>query len=83
MLYFIPTPIGNKEDITVRALRFLKELTIFFCEDTATTKKIMNMYDISLTGKQFYPLTSFTDQSKINHYVNILKEHDAAVLSEA
>lgn len=83
MLYFIPTPIGNKEDITVRALRLLKELTIFFCEDTATTKKIMNIYDISLTGKQFYPLTSFTDLSKIKHYLNILQDSDAAVLSEA
>lgn len=83
MLYFIPTPIGNKEDITVRAVRLLKELSIFFCEDTATTKKLMNIYEISLTGKQFFPLTSFTDQSKINHYINLLKENDAAVLSEA
>lgn len=83
MLYFIPTPIGNKEDITVRGLRLLKELTLFFCEDTATTKKLMNMYEISLTGKQFFPLTSFTEQSKINHYINLLKDQDAAVLSEA
>ncbi len=83
MLYFIPTPVGNKEDITVRALRLLKELSVFFCEDTATTKKLMNMYEISLTGKQFMPLTSFTDQWKINHYINLLKENDAAVLSEA
>ncbi len=49
MLYFVPTPIGNKEDITVRGLRLLKEVNIFFCEDTATTKKLMNMYEISLT----------------------------------
>lgn len=83
MLYFIPTPIGNKEDLTLRGLRLLKELRIFFCEDTATTKKLMNIYEISLTGKQFFPLTSFTDQSKINHYINLLKENDAAILSEA
>ena len=62
MLYFVPAPIGNKEDITLRALRILKETEIFFCEDTGTTKKLMNMYEISLTGKQFMPLTSFTDQ---------------------
>lgn len=62
MLYFAPTPIGNREDITLRALRLLKEVSLFFCEDTATAKKLMNMYEISLTGKQFFPLTSFTDQ---------------------
>jgi len=83
MLYFIPTPIGNKEDVTVRALRLLRELTVFFCEDTATTKKLMNMYDISLMGKQFLPFTSFTDQSKINHYENIMSTTDCGVLSEA
>lgn len=83
MLYFVPTPIGNKEDITVRGLRLLKETELFFCEDTATSKKLMNMYDISLTGKQFFPLTSFTDEGKLRHYVNLLKEKDAVVLSEA
>lgn len=83
MLYFVPTPIWNKEDITLRALRLLKEVNIFFCEDTATTKKLMNMYDISLTWKQFFALTSFTDQWKLNHYVNLLKENDAVVTSEA
>lgn len=62
MLYFVPTPIGNKEDITLRGLRLLKETELFFCEDTATSKKLMNMYEISLTGKQFFPLTSFTDE---------------------
>ncbi len=83
MLYFAPTPIGNREDITLRALRLLKEVSLFFCEDTATAKKLMNMYEISLTGKQFFPLTSFTDQWKLSHYINLIKEEDAVVLSEA
>lgn len=62
MLHFVPTPIGNKEDITLRALRLFKEVNLFFCEDTATTKKLLNMFEISLAGKQFFPLTSFTDE---------------------
>lgn len=49
MLSFIPTPIGNKEDITLRGLRLLQELTVFFCEDTRTTQKLFSMYGISLS----------------------------------
>lgn len=83
MLYFIPTPIGNKEDITFRALRMLKELKYLFCEDTRTTMKLLHMYDIDFSDKQLSSLTSFTDQSKMNHYLNILKEYDAGIVSEA
>ncbi len=83
MLYFIPTPIGNKEDITVRALRLMKELSYFLCEDTATTKKLCNMYDISLTWKEFLPYTSFTNPGKLQHYLNIINSNDVCVLSEA
>jgi 16S rRNA (cytidine1402-2'-O)-methyltransferase len=83
MLYFIPTPIGNKEDITVRALRLMKELSYFLCEDTSTTKKLCNMYDISLVWKEFLPYTSFTNPSKLQHYLNIITSNDVCVLSEA
>lgn len=83
MLYFIPTPIGNKEDITVRALRLMKESSYFLCEDTGTTKKICNMYDISLIWKEFLPYTSFTNPSKLQHYLNIITANNVCVLSEA
>jgi 16S rRNA (cytidine1402-2'-O)-methyltransferase len=83
MLYFIPTPIGNKEDITLRALRLFKELKIFLCEDTRTAKKLLAMYDIDYKNKEFYSLTSFTDQGKLNHYKNLITEHDVAMVSEA
>ncbi len=83
MLYFIPTPVGNKEDITVRALRLIKESSYFLCEDTGTTKKICNMYDISLEWKTFMPYTSFTNPGKMNHYINVITANDVCVLSEA
>ena len=83
MLYFIPTPIGNKEDITLRALRLMRECSIFLCEDTATTKKLLNMYEISLQNKDFYTYTSFTNPSKLAHYLNIITTNDVCVLSEA
>ncbi|AHB41210.1 Ribosomal RNA small subunit methyltransferase I [candidate division SR1 bacterium RAAC1_SR1_1] len=83
MLYFIPTPIGNKEDITLRALRMLKELKYLLCEDTRTTMKLLQMYEINFSDKQLSSLTSFTEQGKMNHYLNILKEHDVGIVSEA
>ena len=83
MLYFVPTPIGNKEDITLRALRLLKEIDIFICEDTRTAKKLLSMYDISTSWKEFYSLTSFTSTGKLGFYAKLLQENDAVVVSEA
>ena len=83
MLYFVPTPIGNKEDITLRAIRLLWEIKILICEDTRTAKKLLSMYDISIIWKEFYSLTSFTSQSKLWFYTKLLSDNDAIVISEA
>ncbi len=83
MLYFVPTPIWNKEDITLRALRLLKEIDVLICEDTRTAKKLLSMYDISVQWKQFYSITSFTTDWKLDFYARILKENDALIISEA
>lgn len=83
MLYFVPTPIWNKEDITLRALRLLKEINILICEDTRTAKKLLSMYDISIVWKEFYSLTSFTSPGKLWFYAKLLQENDGVVVSEA
>ena len=83
MLYFVPTPIWNKEDITMRALRLLKEINVLICEDTRTAKKLLSMYDISTVWKEFFSITSFTSQGKLEFYAKLLQENDAIVVSEA
>ena len=83
MLYIIPTPIWNKDDITLRALNLFNELKIFICEDTRTFKKLLSMYEINYSWKEFYSLTSFTDKWKLNFYVKLMQDNDIWVVSEA
>jgi 16S rRNA (cytidine1402-2'-O)-methyltransferase len=83
MLSFIPTPIGNKDDITVRALKLLENVSVLFCEDTRTTIKLLRMYDIEWKTKQLYSLTSYTPEHKIDEYISLVKEQDCGVVSEA
>ena len=45
-LVVVPTPIGNMEDVTLRALRALREADLIACEDTRHTRKLLNHYDI-------------------------------------
>ena len=46
-LYLIPTPVGNLEDITLRALRLFKEVSVILAEDTRTTSKLLKHYEIN------------------------------------
>lgn len=54
MLYLVPTPIGNMEDITLRALRVLKEVQLVLAEDTRMTKKLFAHYEIETPLRSFH-----------------------------
>lgn len=83
MLYIVPTPIWNKDDITVRALKLLSSCRIFLCENISTLKKLMNIHSISLADKQFLVFNSFVDRYKLDQIIDIIKEQDVVICSEA
>ena len=79
-LYVVATPIGNLEDISLRALRLLKQVELIAAEDTRTTRQLLNFYDIKT------PLTSYHEhnkRAKLNYLLQCLKEKDVALVSEA
>lgn len=53
-LYIVATPIGNLEDITLRALRILKEVAVIFCEDAWYTKRLLDHYEITTPTMTLY-----------------------------
>ena len=54
MLYLVPTPIGNLEDMTLRAIRILGEADLILAEDTRTSKKLLDHYEISTPLRSYH-----------------------------
>lgn len=70
-LYIVSTPIGNLEDITLRAIRTLKEVSLIAAEDTRRTRVLLNAYDINTAMTSFY---SYNVKKKTPGLVKKLKE---------
>lgn len=64
-LYIVPTPIGNLEDMTLRAIRILKEVDLVLCEDTSVTQKLFKHYDISTKTSLFFAQSGVKNIEKI------------------
>lgn len=80
-LYITATPIGNLEDITLRALRVLKEVSVVFCEDTRTSKVLFTKYDIHTPTESFHAQSPL---SKIDRIVELLETgNDVALITDA
>ena len=80
-IYLVATPIGNLEDITLRALRVLKEVDLIAAEDTRNTLKLLNHFEISK------PLISYhrhNEEIKVENLIEKVKQgQDIAVVSDA
>ena len=80
ILYLVATPIGNLEDITLRALRVLREASLIAAEDTRTARNLLAHFDIAT------PVTSYYEHNKLDKLKQILdalQAGDVAVVSEA
>jgi len=80
ILYVVATPIGNLEDISLRALRVLREVKLIAAEDTRKTRRLLNAYNIET------PLTSYHEHSKrakLDYLLSYLQKEDLALVSEA
>lgn len=82
MLYLVSTPIGNLEDITLRALRVLREADYIACEDTRTSGILLRHYEIE--GKKLLSFHSHTGSAKEDAIIRLLQDGaDIALISDA
>jgi 16S rRNA (cytidine1402-2'-O)-methyltransferase len=81
MLYFVSTPVGNLKDISLRALEVLKEVDLIACEDTRTSLKLLNHYEIK---KQLVSYHKFNERASGERLIADLKSgKNIAVISDA
>jgi len=80
-LYIVATPIGNLEDITLRALRILREVDFILCEDTRVTKRLLDKYEIKTPTNSYH---QHSGEVKTNKIIELLKqEKDLALVTDA
>ena len=76
-LYLVPTPIGNLEDITFRAIKILKSVDLILVEDTRRSSKLLNHYGINKPTKKYH---SFNEHKKLTSFISELKKETSIAL---
>lgn len=79
-LYLVATPIGNLEDITLRALRTLRAVALIAAEDTRHARKLLSHYGIETRLVSFH---EHSPPSRVAELMEALEQHDVAVISDA
>lgn len=81
ILYIIPTPVGNLEDMTFRAIRLLKEVDLILAEDTRTTSFLLKHYDIQNKMVSYH---KFNEHKTVAHIVDrLLSGENIGLVSDA
>ena len=87
MLYFVPTPIGNLSDISLRALSVLRECEVLFCEDTRIAKSLINLlntrFDANINIQKFIPLHTHNEDEILSKIELEIFDKNVAFLSDA
>lgn len=87
MLTFIPTPIGNPADITIRAMRAFESAELFLCEDTRNTKHLLQLlsdrYGMSMPNAIFLSFNEHNGDERLSQIANDLKEKNVVYVSDA
>lgn len=79
-LFIVATPIGNLQDITLRALGVLKEVDTIICEDTRVTSVLLKKYDIK---KPLLAINEFNEEQAVYRIVKLLEHQNVALVSDA
>lgn len=80
-LYIVPTPIGNLDDITIRAVKVLEKVDLILCEDTRRSKKLLNHLEINSQLRSHH---KFNEHNEVEFIVKKIKEdNNVAVISDA
>lgn len=79
-LYVVATPLGNLEDITLRALRILRDVSLIATEDTRTTARLLSHFEISTPMLSYYEHNKMT---RLERVMTALRQGDVALVSEA
>jgi 16S rRNA (cytidine1402-2'-O)-methyltransferase len=76
-LVLVPTPVGNLQDVTLRALDTLREATVIYAEDTRVTRKLLNHFEIQ---KQLIPFHAHNEHKQLERTLQTIRENEITVL---
>jgi len=87
MITFIPTPIGNPQDITIRAMKLFEKATLFLCEDTRHTKRLLRLleerFDMTYPDAAFYSFNEHNGQERLDSLSDTFAEQEVVYVSDA
>jgi len=87
MITFIPTPIGNPQDITIRAMKLFEKATLFLCEDTRQTKRLLRLleerFDMTYPEAEFYSFNEHNGQERLDTLGETFADKEVVYVSDA
>ena len=87
MITFVPTPIGNPQDITIRAIKAFEKAELFLCEDTRQTKRLLRLleerFDMTYPDADFYSFNEHNGQERLDEFGQSFKEKEVVYVSDA